>query len=57
MIDIKKVEEEAKAEVAKEKSEEAKRKVKAKLKAIEDSEKITRNLRRELEDIYAEIGG
>ena len=56
MIDIKKVQQEAAAELAKEKGEAAKKKVKGKLIEIEAAEIIVRNLKRELEDIYAQLG-
>lgn len=55
MFDIKKVQEDAQREVTEERLAEAKRKIKIKLKAIDDANKIVRNLQRELEDLYVEI--
>lgn len=56
MADLTKVKEEAEKEVQEERIAQAKSKIKRKMKEIADSELITRNLKRELDDLYAEIG-
>lgn len=56
MIDIKQVKEEAEKEIREERMKVAKGKVKDKLTAIHKAEQIVANLKRELEDLYAEIG-
>lgn len=55
MIDIKQVQDEAKKEFLEEKVKKAKTLVKAKMEEISKAEKVVANLRRELEDLYAEI--
>lgn len=56
MIDIKEAKEAAEAELREEKMKEAKTKIKSKLREISSAEKIVDNLKRELEDLYVEIG-
>lgn len=56
MIDIKEAKEAAEAELREEKMKEAKTKIKSKLREISSAEKIVANLKRELEDLYVEIG-
>lgn len=56
MLDIKKVKEEAEKELREERETEAKEEVKDKLKALDDARAIVRNLERELQDLYAELG-
>lgn len=55
LLDITKIQEEAQAELAKERIEEAKEQVKEKLSEIAYAELVVRNLKRELEDLYAEL--
>lgn len=55
MFEVKGIQEEAAKELLEERKEVAKKKVKAKLKQIEDAKLIVRNLERELDDIYAEL--
>ena len=57
MIDIKKAEQEAKEELAKERTEEVKRKLKTKMKEIETAKLVVRNLEREYEDLVTELVG
>jgi hypothetical protein len=56
MFDIKKVKDEAAAEIAKEQADAAKSKIKQKLRQIAQSRAITANLEREYEALLAEIG-
>ena len=56
LIDIKKVQEEAQAEIRKEREEKAKGQIKAKMKQVEQAEIIVMNLKRELDDLIATIG-
>lgn len=56
MFDIKKVEEEARKEIGEEKATAAKSKIKALLKRIEDSRKITANLELEYQVLLRDIG-
>lgn len=56
MFDIKKVEEEARKELAEEKSKDAKTKIKAHLAKISAAEKILVNLRAEYEVLIRDIG-
>jgi DNA-binding transcriptional regulator GbsR (MarR family) len=55
VVNIKEIADEARAELAEERKDAAKRKIKAKLVQLHDAEKIVANFRRELEDLYAEI--
>ena len=54
-VDLGKVKAEAEKEVAEEKSKEAKGEVKALLRKLDDAEKVVANIKREIEDLYAEI--
>lgn len=56
MFDVKKASEEAAAEIQKEKAEKAKGRIKEKLVLIDKAEKVVANLKRELEDLYGELG-
>jgi hypothetical protein len=56
MFDIKKIEADAKAEIAEEKGKVAKTKIKAALKRIADAEAIVRNARDEYEVLLRDIG-
>jgi hypothetical protein len=56
MFDVKKAIEEARKELADEAYDKAKVRVKAKLREIATAEKVLANLKRELEDIYADLG-
>ena len=56
MFDVKKVQDEAKEELAKERGEAAKKKIKTKLKDIEAARLIVRNLEREYEVLLEDIG-
>lgn len=56
MFDVKAVQAEAEKELAKEQSEAAKSKIKAKLKQIAASKAVTANLEREYAGLLAEIG-
>ncbi|MER8640981.1 hypothetical protein [Mesorhizobium sp. M1252] len=56
MFDIKKVEADAKAEIAEEKGRVAKTKIKAALKRIADAEAIVKNARDEYEVLLRDIG-
>jgi DNA anti-recombination protein RmuC len=56
MLDIKKVQEEAQQELVQERMEKAKKQVKSKLNEIATAEKVVANLKRELDDLYAELG-
>lgn len=55
MFDIKKVQEEAEKEVAEERLESAKRRIKAKLKERDSAKKVLSNIERELGDLYVEL--
>lgn len=55
-LDIKKVSEQAQKEVREEREAEAKEQVKDKLKELDDAKAVVRNVERELEDLYAELG-
>jgi len=55
MFDIKQAKEEANKEFAEDRVKEAKGRIKSKLKEIDKSKKIVRNLERELEDLYSEL--
>jgi hypothetical protein len=56
MIDIKKITEEAEAELVAERGEKAKRQIKSKLNEIASAEKILANLRREYATLLEDIG-
>lgn len=56
-LDVQEARKQAEAEVAEEKFSSAKHSIKLKLKEIERAEKVVRNLKRELEDLYLEITG
>jgi multidrug resistance efflux pump len=56
MFDIKKIEAEAKSEMAEERGKAAKTKIKAALKRIADAEAILRNARDEYEVLLRDIG-
>jgi hypothetical protein len=56
LIDVKKVQEEAEAELREEAEKKAKTKIKSKIKEIQAAEVIVANLKRDLEDLYATIG-
>lgn len=55
LMDITKVKEEAEKEVREEVLKEAKEEVKEKLKEIADAELVVRNLKRELDDLFARL--
>lgn len=55
MMDIKKVQEEAKKEYQKERADRAKLRIKAKMKEIADAKQVVKNLEREYEDLLEEI--
>lgn len=55
MIDIKKVKEEARLEIAKEKGEKAKIALVKKLRDLDAAERIVANLKREVQDLEASI--
>lgn len=55
LIDIKKVQDEAKAEVLKERETDAKKRIKAKMKEIADLETALANAKRELDDLVTAI--
>lgn len=55
MFDIKKVEEDAKAEIAKEKAEKAKTALVKKLRERDSAQAIVANIDREIEDLKASI--
>lgn len=55
MIDIKKVKDEARAEIAKEKDEKAKVALVKKLRDLDAAERIVANIKREVEDLEASI--
>lgn len=55
MIDIKAVQAEAQKELNEERMKKAKDKIKGKMRDISVAEQIVTNLRRELEDLYADI--
>jgi hypothetical protein len=55
MFDIKKAKSDAEKEVAEEKAAKAKEAIKQKLRAIDQSEKILVNLRRELDDLLESL--
>jgi len=54
-FDINKVKADALAEVRKEREEDAKKRIKAKLKELDQAKTIVANLDRELTDLYASI--
>lgn len=54
-FDINKVKEDAVAEFRKEQENAAKKKILSKLKELDNARAITRNLERELEDLYVEL--
>lgn len=56
MFDITAVEKEARAELAKEQSEAAKTKIKAKLQQISNAEKVLANLKQEYTYLLQDIG-
>lgn len=56
MFDIKQIEKEAEAEIAKERAEKARAKVKDSLRRIAAAEAVVRNLRNEHAVLMAEIG-
>lgn len=56
MLDIKKVQEEAEAEVKKELMNDAKEQVKHKLHELAAAKQVVKNVELELKDLYAEIG-
>ena len=53
---VKSIADEAAAELREERMVEAKKKIKVKLKELEASKRVTKNLERELEELYVEIG-
>lgn len=55
MIDIKKVKDEARAEIAKEKGEKAKTALVKKLRDLDAAKRIVANIEREVEDLEASI--
>lgn len=54
--ELTKVKDEANIELAEERKAEAKRLIKNKMKEIDKAELVVRNLKRELDDLYAEMG-
>ena len=56
MFDVKKATDEATVEIAKEKAETAKKRIKEKLVLIDKAKKVVSNLERELDDLYDELG-
>jgi hypothetical protein len=56
LFDVKKVQAEAEAEIAADRAQAAKTKIKAKLKQISDAERIVTNLRAEYDVLLADIG-
>lgn len=56
MFDIKKVKEDAEKEVREEREKAAKERIKAKLKDLDKARAIMKNIERELEDLYQDIG-
>ncbi|MFG1395898.1 hypothetical protein [Roseixanthobacter pseudopolyaromaticivorans] len=56
MFDIKEVEKQARAEIAKERGDKAKARLKDKLKQIAAAERIVQNLKNEYEVLLLEIG-
>lgn len=56
MFDVKKAQDEAKEELAKERTDAAKKKIKSKLKDIESARAVVRNLEREYEVLLEDIG-
>lgn len=56
MFDIKKAQEEATKEFLDEKQKHAKERIKDKLKLLDKAELVVKNLRRELDDLYVELG-
>jgi len=56
MIDLKKIEADARKEVAEDMAKQAKDKVKGKLREISAAEKVVRNLRNELQMILEDVG-
>lgn len=57
MFDIKKVQAEAEAEIAKEQGEDAKKAIKAKLRSISAARAVVANLEREYEVLLREVAG
>ena len=55
MFDIKKVEDEVKAEIAKEQAEKAKTALVKKLRDLENAKRIVANIQREIDDLKASI--
>lgn len=55
VVNLKEIADEAREELAEERRDQAKRKIKAKLRQIQDARLIVSNLERELEDLYAEL--
>lgn len=55
LIDTGKIQEEALAEFMKERSDAAKKKIKAKMKEIDDAELVVRNLKREMDDLLKQL--
>ena len=56
MFDVKAVQDEARKELMEERATAAKKKIKDKLRQLEDAKKVVRNIERELEEINIEIG-
>jgi len=56
MFDIKKAKEEAEKEIAQEKGEKAKKRIKEKMAALDTAKKVVQNIERELDDLYVELG-
>jgi hypothetical protein len=55
VVNIREITDEVRAELLEERKDTAKRKIKDKLRQIQQAERIVANHRRELEDLYAEI--
>ncbi len=55
IVNIKEIANEARSELADERRDVAKRKIKAKMRELEQGRKIVANHERELEDLYAEL--
>jgi len=55
MLDMKKIKEDATAELIKEREENAKKRIKAKLRDLDNARIVVANLEREVEDLYAAI--
>lgn len=56
MFDIKKAKAEAEKELATEKGEKAKKRIKEKLAQLDAAKRVVQNIDRELEDLYVELG-